>query len=192
MHSETARAIPEFRSPTSRSADHTPPATACEKCGAKPGQPCMPYCPAPTDLGGPHDHDGPAAGQGDQIPAITTEALALTVKRHAPADEVLELITWNVERVTAAHGITDQTACARILASAHASLAYAIVCRYGNAGIEADNASDLTDRHLARLPDIPREVHHALLIAATRLHTRVDITIERRHRLMEIAAEILA
>jgi hypothetical protein len=102
-------------------------------------------------------------------PAIAAEILTLTADRFAPTDDLLDLITWNTGRITAAYGITDQDALGQVTSSVHAALAFAIVDRYGLAGIEHDGDIDQTaTRHLARLTDIPREHHHDLLATAAR------------------------
>jgi hypothetical protein len=127
------------------------------------------FTPAPDP--GP-DPDGPAPAEPDtRVPTMAAEVLALTADRFAPTDDVLDLITWNTRRVTAAYGVTDQDLLRHVTSSAYAAMAFASRSRYGLAGIEPDGAPDVAiARHLARLADIPREAHHDLLTVAARIY----------------------
>jgi hypothetical protein len=127
------------------------------------------FTPAPDPVPDTAPDPGPA-DPDSCAPAIAAEILTLTDERFAPTDDVLDLITWNTGRVTAAYRITDQGTLTQITSSVHAALAFAIVSRYGLAGIEHDGDVDqAAAKHLARLTDIPREHHHALLATAARV-----------------------
>lgn len=120
----------------------------------------------------PPDPYGPAPADPDpRVPVMAAEILTLTADRFAPTDEALDLIKWNTQRVTAAYGVADEDLLRQVTSSTHAALAFAIVCRYGTAGIEPGDDLDIaaTD-HLARLTDIPRETHHDLLTTAANLY----------------------
>lgn len=133
------------------------------------------FTPAPDPDPAPcPDPDGPAPAEPDtRVPTMAAEVLTLTADRFAPTDDVLDLITWNTRRVTAAYGVTDQDLLRQVTSSAHAAMAFAILSQYGIAGIEPDGDPDVTIAgHLARLADIPREAHHDLLTAAARIYRR--------------------
>ena len=125
--------------------------------------------PAPDPCPDPH---GPAPADPDaRVPMMAAEVLTLTADRLAPADDVLDLITRNARRVTAAYGVTDQDLLRRVTSSTDAAMAFAVLSRYGLAGIEPDGDPDVTiAAHLARLSDIPREAHPGLLTAAARIY----------------------
>lgn len=49
--------------------DYDAPDTACDECGAGPGEKCLPHCTAPFGPGGPYEHHDPADQDDERDPA---------------------------------------------------------------------------------------------------------------------------
>jgi len=128
---------------------------------------------APALTAAPGPAPAPCPDPDARVPMMAAEVLTMTADRLAPTDDVLDLITRNARRVIAAHGVTDEDLLRRVTSSTDAAMAFAVLSRYGIAGIEPDGDPDVTIAgHLARLADIPREAHPGLLTAAARIYRR--------------------